>query len=195
MILYATKQTLERFKLKLPEEMSDPLVAALVRNVIQYEQGDSLLEWGAKLFYFDRRKCMQVVNFASKLTFFLVDIKLEDLPGVGHAIAEYMMDLYRDSAGMKELLERFFDDHPLVAISNLTNRSAIATLNRTQRTFLADGYELYRYIQDGILHTRKINRDVNRDWYFTRKEDKKIIYFQSAEYFEQLLKKRYQTGG
>ncbi len=194
MILYATKQTLERFKLKLPEEMSDPLVAALVRSVIQREQGDSLLEWGAKLFYFDRRKCMQVVNFASKLTLFLVDIKLDDLPGVGNAIAEYMMDLYQDSAEMKMLLERLFEEHPVFAFSKLTNRSAIATLNRTQRTFLADGYELYRYIQDGILHTRKINRDVNRDWYFTRQEGKETIYFQSAEYFEQLLKKRYQLG-
>lgn len=195
MIIYATKQTVERFKLTLPEEISDPFVAALIRDLIEHERGDSLLEWGAKLFYFDRRKCIQVANFASKLTFFLVDIKLDDLPGVGNAIAEYMMDLYQDSAETKKLLERLFDEHPLVAFSNLTNRSAIATLNRTQRTFLADGYELYRYIQDGILHTRKISREVNRNWYFSRKEDGKTIYFQSAEYFEQLLKRRYQAGG
>lgn len=192
MILYATKQTMERFKLKLPEEMSDPAVGAFVRDIINDEQGDNLLEWGAKLFYFDRRKCIQVANFASRLTFFLVDIKLDDLSGVGNLIAEYMLDLYSDSREMQTLLKRLFDEHPLVAFSNLTDKSVITTLNRTQRVYLEDGYALYRYISDGILHTRKINRDVNRDWYFTRKENGKVIYFSSAERFEELLRARFQ---
>lgn len=192
MILYATKQTMERFKLKLPEEMSDPTIGAFARSIIDDEQGDNLLEWGAKLFYFDRRKCIQVANFASRLTFFLVDIKLDDLSGVGNLIAEYMMDLYSGSHEMRTLLKRLFDEHPLVAFSNLTDKSIIATLNRTQRVYLEDGYALYRYISDGILHTRKINRDVNCDWYFTRKENGKVIYFSSAERFEELLRARFQ---
>ncbi len=191
MILYATKQTRERFKLKLPEEMSDQMLGAAVRAVIEDEQGDDLLEWGAKLFYFDRRKCIQVANFASKLTFFLADIKLDDLSGVGNLIAEYMLDLYSDSHEMQALLKRLFDEHPLVAFSSLTDKSMIATLNHTQRVYLEDGYTLYRYISDGILHTRKINRDVNRDWCFTRKENGRVIYFSSAERFEELLRVRF----
>lgn len=58
MILYATKETFDRFKLKLSEEMSSPLLGALSKSVIEHELGDGLLEWGAKLFYFDRRKCI-----------------------------------------------------------------------------------------------------------------------------------------
>ncbi len=41
--------------------------------------GDQLLEWGLKLFYFDGMKCVQAVNFASKLTLFLFDIKNEEI--------------------------------------------------------------------------------------------------------------------
>lgn len=61
MIIYATKQTFERYKLKLPSELSHP-INMIAQTVIENESGDKLLEWGAKLFCFDRRKCIQVVN-------------------------------------------------------------------------------------------------------------------------------------
>ncbi len=192
MIIYATKKTMERFKLKLPEDMSDRTLGTIARSVIEKERGDGLLEWGAKIFYFDRRKCMQVANFASKLTFFLLDIKLNDLPNIGNLIAEYMLDLYNDSHEMQALLKRLFEENPIVAFSNLTDKSMIATLNSTQSIYLNDGYTLYHYISDGILHSRKINRDVNREWFFTRRENGKVMYFSSAERFEELLKARFQ---
>ncbi len=78
MIIYATKLTFERYKLKPPAELKPPL-NMVARTVIENESGDKLLEWGAKLFYFDKRKCIQVVNFASKFTLFLIDVKIADL--------------------------------------------------------------------------------------------------------------------
>lgn len=78
MIIYATKQTFERYKLKLPKELTPP-INQIAETVIENERGNKILEWGAKLFYFDKRKCIQVVNFASKLTLFLVDVKVTDL--------------------------------------------------------------------------------------------------------------------
>jgi hypothetical protein len=191
MILYTTKETFTRYNLKMPEEMSDPLTGELVRMVLTREKGDRLLEWGGKLFYFDRRKCIQVTNFASKLTFVLCDIKVADLPEVGNLIAKCMLDLYADDRKMVSLLERFFQEHPVAAFSRLTDRSVIATLNHTQTGFLLDGYRLYDYIQDGILHTRRINADMNRDWLFTQKINGKKDYYFSAERFEELLKARY----
>jgi hypothetical protein len=149
------------------------------------------LEWGGKLFYFDRRKCIQVTNFASKLTFVLCDIKVADLPDVGNLIAKCMLELYADDRKMVSLLERFFQEHPAAAFSRLTDRSVIATLNHTQTGFLLDGYRLYDYIQDGILHTRRINADMNRDWLFTQKIHGKKDYYFSADRFEELLKARY----
>jgi hypothetical protein len=62
MILYVTKETFTRFKLKMQEEMSDPISQQGFRMVLNQERGDKLLEWGGKLFYFDRHKCIQVVT-------------------------------------------------------------------------------------------------------------------------------------
>ena len=99
MIIYATKQTFERYKLKLPQELSSPL-NQIAEAVIENESGDKLLEWGAKLFYFDKRKCIQVVNFASKLTLFLVDVKVADLENVGDMMAHYLLELYKTDKHM-----------------------------------------------------------------------------------------------
>lgn len=55
---------------------------------------DELLEWELKLFYFDERKCVQAVNFASKLTLFLFDIKNEKIQWIANSIAIYLNELY-----------------------------------------------------------------------------------------------------
>ncbi len=82
MIIYVTKQTFERYKLKLPEDLKPPM-NELAQAVMEKESGDKLCEWGGKLFYFDGRKCIQIVNFASKFTLFLVDVKMKDLLDIG----------------------------------------------------------------------------------------------------------------
>jgi len=191
MIIYATKQTIERYRIVLPQDMHSP-IKEMALATVQKESGDGLLEWGAKLFYFDRRKCLQVVNFTSKLTLFLFDVKVDDLPAVGNAIAQYLLDIYSDNATMTKLLKRFFDDYPVVAFDRLTDKRAIATLNHTQLTFADDGYRFFDFIENNVLQTRKINKKVNFDWIFTEKKDGKTDYFYSGEKFEQLLKERYQ---
>lgn len=191
MIIYATKQTIERYKIVLPQDMHSP-IKEMALATVQKESGDRLLEWGAKLFYFDRRKCLQVVNFASKLTLFLFDVKVDDLAGVGNAIAQYLLDIYSNNATMTKLLKRFFDDYPVVAFDRLTDKRAIATLNHTQLTFADDGYRFFDFIENNVLQTRKINKKVNFDWIFTEKIGGKTDYFYSGEKFEQLLKERYK---
>ena len=79
MIIYATKQTIERYGIKMPEDFQDPFTKQIALSVYDREKDDRLLEWGAKLFYFDRRKCIQFCNFASKFTVVLVDVKKADL--------------------------------------------------------------------------------------------------------------------
>ena len=67
MIIYATKQTRERYNLPKIENMPNDL-KIFNQTIIEKESGNELLEWGAKLFYFDSKKCLQLVNFASKFT-------------------------------------------------------------------------------------------------------------------------------
>ncbi len=49
MIYYATQETMDRYKLKRPYEMS-PGIKELCEQIIEKEQGNSLYEWGVKLF-------------------------------------------------------------------------------------------------------------------------------------------------
>ncbi len=56
MIVHLTKKAFERYKLKMPEDFSDPIGKALTSAVLERESGDRLLEWSGKLFYFDGKK-------------------------------------------------------------------------------------------------------------------------------------------
>ena len=190
MIMYVTKETFERYKLKPPADLKSPL-DELARTVIEKEAGDKLCEWGGKLFYFDRRKCIQIVNFASKFTLFLVDVKLSDLPNIGDYIAEYIFDIYSADKEMLSALERMFEEHRYMCFFKLTDKSIISTLNSTQSRFAEDGYRFYDFISDGILHTKDINRKINCDWLFTMTINKKTDYFYACEKFRELVLERY----
>lgn len=190
MIIYVTKQTFDRFKLKMPEDLPPPM-DQITQLVIADESGDRLHEWGGKLFYFDRRKCIQIVNFASKFTLFLFDIKLDDLPDVGNQIAGYLFDLYSSDRKMQKALDLMFEEHPLVCFSRIKDRSIIATLNATQTGFALDGDRFYDYIHDGILHTREINRTVNFEWFFTMKTNGKKEYCTAGDRFKELVIEKY----
>lgn len=190
MIIYATKQTFERYKLKLPAELTTPL-NKIGQMVIENESGDKLLEWGAKLFYFDKRKCIQVVNFASKFTLFLIDVKVADLENVGDMIAYYLLELYKNDKEMEKALKKMFEENSISCFAKLTDKSAIATLNTTQTRFAEDGYRFYEFIRDGILHTMELNHAVNYEWLFTMKINSKTEYFYAGEKFREIVLERY----
>lgn len=191
MIIYATKQTFERYKMQHPDDISSPLMSRIGRRVLSEEQGNGLHEWGAKLFYFQRRKCIHVVNFESKLTFFLIDVKVDDVLEIGNSIVYYIFNLYEGNAEMEQLIDRHFTEHPAAVFSRLTNMSVITTLNQTYLNFLRDGVRLYDYFDNNILMTRKLNNDVNRKWIFGKKVNGKKDYIIAAEEYEKLLKAYY----
>ena len=192
MIVYATKQTVDRYGFKMPEEFQNPIMRPIVLDVYKREKGNPLLEWGTKLFYFDRCKCIQVCNFASKFTIVLVDVKKAEVELIGDSIARYMLDIYSDDKKMTALLERFFEEHPLVCFSKLTDRRIISTMNRFQSIYLEDGYYLYNFIENNVLQTLKLNRQINKKYLVTDKINGKTVYFYPAERFEELLVEYYK---
>ena len=186
MIIYTTKETRERLKLKMPNELNPPL-SEFVKEVINKESGNPMLEWGAKLFYFDRRKYLQVVHFASKLTLFLIDIKVKDIEKIGDMIAFYLFELYKDKPNVIKKLEKFIASSPFICFDKITNKSIISTLNHTESNFAFYGNRFYQYIKNNILHSKQINYDVNFDFIFSSSLDKSDMYFHSGERFEKLL--------
>lgn len=193
MIFYATKETVERLKIKTYDKLSD-YSKQIAQNVITNQSGDDLLEWGMKLFYFDRRKCLQVMNFASKFTIFIFDIKVNDMDSIPNIVANYLIELYKDDETLIKLLEGLFEHYSLCTYSKLTNRSIISSLNHNQFEFAIDGYIFYEYINNGILNTLQINKDVNFDYFVTQKRSGKIVYFLPGDRFRELIIERYKIS-
>ena len=107
MILYATKQTIEDLNIPMIEELSQ-FNKIMAQKVIEEQTNDRLLEWGLKIFYFDNRKCVQAINYASKLTIFLFDIKEEEIAYIANGIAIYLMDIYEKDKNMIKVLKKIF---------------------------------------------------------------------------------------
>ena len=192
MIIYNTKETRQRYNLTPIEKMAEP-IRNFNQAILDKESGDELLEWGAKIFYFDKRKCLQVVNFASKFTLFLFDIKVNNVANVPNYIFEYMIDIYKDDKFMLECLEKMFNQYPFCTFSKLTNRSIISTLNQTESSFTDYGYRFYEYIENGIIQSKKINREINLDWIFSKKNGNTNKYFCSADKFRELVVARFKN--
>lgn len=190
MILYATKQTIKELNIPMPEELST-FNQLLSTKVIEQQKNNKLLEWGIKIFYFDGRKCIQAMNFASKLTVFIFDLEEEQIAYIADAIARYLFDIYDKDIKMKKILEKFFEDYPVCAFSKLQDKSIITSLNHNQLEFADDGYRFYDYIEKGILKTRKINNDVNWNHIVGIKRNNKKDYIYPAEYFKELLLEKY----
>lgn len=192
MILYATKQTIERYKLQMVDELS-PEMSTLAHAVIERDAGSMLREWGIKLFYFDGKKCLQAVNFASKFTLFLFDIKIGELVNIGPLMVEYLLELYQDDHEMIKCLHRMFEQDRYIAFATLKNKSMISTLNLTQSDYAFDGQRFWEYVENGVLHTREINRDVNFNYFFTYRAIGMKDYYYPAELFREQVMKFYSA--
>ena len=190
MILYATKQTIKELNIPMLNELS-AFNNIMANKVIEEQSGDELLEWGLKLFYFDGRKCIQAINFASKLAIFLFDIKNEEIGDIANGIAMYLNEIYSKDLKMKRMLKKFYDEYPVCAFSRLVNKSIISSLNHNQTVYTDDGYRFYEYIDKNILKSVEINRDFNWKYLSSKVINGKRDYIYPAKYFRELLINRY----
>lgn len=189
MIFYATKETMQRYKLKTPEEMTSEN-ALIARAVAEKERGSQLFEWGCKLFYFDRRKSLQVMHYETGLVIFLIGIKVNEIEFAANAVAEYLMDMYSLDPVMIKALKRYYASSPIVCFDKITNRSIITKMNHIQSDWALEGYRFYDYIRDGILHTKELNRDVN-DYPCSKKVNQKKQWFIPYDLFAQTIKEKF----
>lgn len=147
-----------------------------------------------KLFYFDRRKCIVAMNFASKFTVFLFDIKVDDLSNVGNFISDYLFELYKDDEEMTSfLLPKYLDEAPHCVFAPLKDKSIISYLNNMVSGFACDGYRFYDFIENNILKTIEINIQVNFDYIVSDKIDGKKDYIFPGKRVKELLVERYMN--
>ena len=190
MILYITKKTKDRFNIPLYSELTDEL-ELLARNILVKEQ-DDIFKWGVKIFYFDRIKCLQIMNFASKVSIFLIDIKVKDVKEISNMLAHYLKIIYEDDLEVVELLDRYFKETPISFFDTLKDRSVIGSLNHNERYFLEGGYRLYDFIENGTLHTIRLNKQFNFRYIVGKKSNGKTEYIVPGEEFKKMLSQRYE---
>lgn len=190
MILYITKKTKDRFNIPLYSELTDEL-ELLARNILVKEQ-DDIFKWGVKIFYFDRRKCLQIMNFASKVSIFLIDIKVQDVKEISNMLAHYLKIIYEDDLEVVELLDRYFKETPISFFDTLKDRSVIGSLNHNERYFLEGGCRLYDFIENGTLHTIRLNKQFNFRYIVGKKSNGKTEYIVPGEEFKKMLSQRYE---
>lgn len=188
MILYATNQTIKELNLPIAN-----IENKAANKIIEEQTNDSLLEWGIKLFYFNKIKCLQAVNFSSKLTIFLFDVRNEEIEYIGNAIATYLMEIYSNDAKMKKVLMKFFNDYPSSTFAKLTNKSVTAILNNNQHHYAEDGKKFYDYVENNVLNSMQINKDYNWKQLTTKNIEGRSNYTFPAEYFKELILERYSN--
>lgn len=192
MIIYATKQTVDRYGMTMPENFTDPIMKSVVQNTYDLEKDNSILEWEQRYFILTVENVFKFVILASKLTFVLIDIKKSELEIVGDLIARYLLELYAGNKKMIKLLKRMFNEHPVCLFAKFTNKKIIASMNSFQLTYIDTGSIYYNSIENGILKTIDINKKINKELYVARYDvGGKKEYLFPADKFEELLTEYY----
>lgn len=193
MIFYATKKTFDRYKLISFEEI-EINDCRIDKAEIMKEQGNRLYEWAVKVFYVDGRKSLAVMNFASKLTIFIVDLKVDEMIHFADIIVYFLNEIYKDDYDMKnDLLPKYLSETTFGVFAPLKDKSMISHVNRIVSDFAWDGERFFDFIKDGIMNTKEINRQVNFDFLVSDKIDGKVDYIYPAERFKELLTEKYMN--
>ena len=190
MILYATKQTIDRYKLETTDTMPG-LAGEMARQVAEQEENDCFLHWGMKLFYFDGRKCLMLLNRASKFGLVLPDFKKKDIAYIGDVIAHYLLQLYANDDEAIRCLMRMFKETRCCVVKPIKDRSFIAAVSHFYTDYLFSGYLLQEYISDGILHSMRMNHNYNFNYLVPIVAEGEKKYLMPAERFRELLVARY----
>lgn len=101
---------------------------------------------------------MQIMNFASKLCVFLVDIKVKEIMPM---LFQYIIILFEEDKDFSGILERFLTETRVAVYDALVDKSIITSMNQIEGNYLEYGDRLYYYLRDGVLHTRELCKEYN----------------------------------
>ena len=124
MIIYATKNMLDRYKLNTPDEMISE-ISPLAKKLREIEKDNSLYEWGCKLFYFDGKKCLELMHFETKFVVFLINYKVGCIDNIMNDVFNYIFDMYSSDKEMVKALKKYVKSSTVFIFDKITNRSII----------------------------------------------------------------------
>ena len=189
MIFHITQGLAEKFNITIADKLpEDEKVAAL--HLIKTKKWDHLTAWGIKGFNFRDYDCIQILNFASKLSFFAFNVPNGSQELLGKIMWEYLAMLYDGDGEMMEALEKFFNKNRYTVYTNLTEKTSLASLVNNEKIFTNEA-KMGMYIKDGVLHTKKLNMEYNRGYMVARVVRGKTEFIVPADRFRELVMERY----
>ena len=169
MIIYATAKTRERFG--LGDIFEDPNADEQLLAAATADRENELQQWGAKLFYFERRKCLLLCNVATKFSVALADLRKSEIDDIGDQLATITMNLYRNDPEMLQALTRMFGESPRPTFAKLTEKRTISQLNQIEGGYLSSGRMFWKHIDDeGVLHLVDVAHQLNFELFVSDKK-------------------------
>lgn len=186
MIIYATKETVRRFNLPLIDAAAKQLTAAQM-DALSRERGSGLFEWGCKVFDCCGMECVQITHSASRLTIMHFDTNAKEARAtIPLALQGYLFDIYGGDRAMRRALNRYFMAASIVVFDLIHDRRLIGALNQVELECALDEERLSEYVENNILQTRKINRDI-AERYRAVKINGKSEYIMPKTYFRKMI--------
>lgn len=189
MIFHITQGLAKKFNITMAEQLpQEERVAAM--HLINTRNWDHLSAWGIKGFDFGSYRCFQMLNFTTKLGFFVFNIDSSDAAVLGHIMWEYMSMLYEGDEQMQQALERYFKLNRYSVYVPLLDKPALASLLNNERIF-TNMEKVGKYIDNGVLQTRKLNLEYNKGYLVARILGGRTEFIVPADRFRQVIMQRY----
>ena len=163
MILYATNKTFLSYKLKTAEDFTYPR-SEIARGFLELEQGDSLLEWGMKLFRMGEARCIHLVNLGTGLTLYLFGVERSDIGLLGRVMEYYIRELYKSDSEMTECLDTMFSRVKVCQFAHLTDDGIVGAMEASEQEFIFSEKYLPECVKGGALDGCEVNRRANFDY-------------------------------
>lgn len=116
---------------------------------------------------------------------------MSSFPKIGELIIDYLFFIYKGDKEMEAALDKMLSDHAMIGLEKLTDRKTISTLNRNQIEIADDYFFFSKFLRDGILYTRELNRSVNFGRVYPFEINGKKQYMYSGVIFRELMLKEY----
>jgi len=188
-IIHITQGLADRFNLKMADELPKEEKAPAL-DYLKNRKWDSLISWGAKGFHFRNISCVQMLNFASKLSFFAFNVETGTPEMLGHIMWQYLDEIYSDDEEMKKALEKYFKQNAYTVYTPLTDKAATASLNKNEQIFTNEE-KMSQFIENGTLLSRKLNWEYNKGYLVARIVSGKTEFIVPADRFKDLIINRF----
>ena len=163
MILYADTKSFLSYKLKTAEDFTYPR-SEIARGFMELERGDSLLEWGMKLFRMGDARCLHLVNLGAGLTLYLFGVERPQIGLLGRVMEYYIRRLHEGDGEMTSALDRMFSRVKVCQFAHLTDEFTAAGMEQTEQEFIFSGKWLPDCVKDGSLDGCEVNRRANFEY-------------------------------